>query len=120
MRVIARRPERNGSKVLKTMYKLSKYVTHVNDKLGVVGRLVPPIPPITRYKKDVALKVELAEMEAAKAGTKAAKKAAFLASVAAVETSPDFTNISAALTPEVVAAAACSLHYLQCRAEGLL
>lgn len=28
-----------------------RYVTHVNDKLGPLQRLIPPTPPLTRYKK---------------------------------------------------------------------
>jgi hypothetical protein len=28
-----------------------RYVTHVNDKLGPVQRLIPPLPPPTRFKK---------------------------------------------------------------------
>jgi hypothetical protein len=28
-----------------------RYVTSVNDKLGPLQRLIPPVPPITRYKK---------------------------------------------------------------------
>ncbi|KXZ50525.1 hypothetical protein GPECTOR_16g700 [Gonium pectorale] len=101
---------------------LRRYVTFVNDKLGPLQRLMPPLPPTTRYKKDVVVKQETAELEAAKGGTlRGAKKAnVFLASVPPVESSPDHTNISSSLPPEVLAAAACSLHYLAVRAEGLL
>ncbi len=40
-------------------------------------------------------------------------------SVPGVEASPDFTNVHNGLTVPVVAAAACSLHYLHGRAEAL-
>ncbi|EFJ47368.1 hypothetical protein VOLCADRAFT_92175 [Volvox carteri f. nagariensis] len=100
---------------------LCKYVTHVNDKLGALQRLIPPVPPLVRYKKDVVTKNEQAERDAGRSSTKGGKnKVAFLASVPAVESSPDFTNISASLTTEVLLAAACSLNFLYGRAEVLV
>eukprot|EP00198_Chlamydomonas_reinhardtii_P010194 XP_001699531.1 predicted protein [Chlamydomonas reinhardtii] len=94
------------------------YVTHVNDKLGPLQRLIPPTPPLTRYKKDVVVKQEAAEVDTGKAGSKSTnKKPVFL--VPGVEASPDFTNIHNGLSVAVVAAAACSLNYLRTRAEML-
>ncbi|KAG2429494.1 hypothetical protein HXX76_010730 [Chlamydomonas incerta] len=99
---------------------LRKYVTHVNDKLGPLQRLIPPVPPLTRYKKDVVVKQEAAEVDTSKPGSKSTnKKPVFLYSVPGVEASSDFTNVHNALTVPVVAAAACSLNYLHTRAEAL-
>ncbi|GFR45154.1 hypothetical protein Agub_g6537 [Astrephomene gubernaculifera] len=98
---------------------LRKYVTHVNEKLGDLQRVMPPLPPLTRYKKDVVVKQEHAEMEAGRGSAKGKQKVAFLASVPTVESSPELTNMSASLTPEALAAAAGSLHYLGGRAEAL-
>ncbi|GLC35244.1 hypothetical protein PLESTB_000585900 [Pleodorina starrii] len=102
---------------------MRKYVTYVNDKLGALQRLIPPVPPLTRYKKDLVSKNEQAERDAGRAtarGGNKQNKVPFLASVPPVESSPDFTNISASLTPEVLTSAACSLHYLYGRAEALV
>lgn len=98
---------------------LRKYATHVIDMLGAISRLIPPVPPTTRYKKDVVVKQETAELELARGG-KNAKKAVFLASVPTIQSSPDFTNINAGLTTEVIATAACSLAFLAGRADNLL
>ncbi|GIL74409.1 hypothetical protein Vretifemale_4288 [Volvox reticuliferus] len=100
---------------------MRKYVTHVNEKLGALQRLIPPLPQPVRYKKDIVVKNEQAEREAGRNSVKGGKgKMAFLSSVPTVESSPDFTNISASLTPETLTAAACSLHFLYGRAEALV
>ncbi|KAG2498655.1 hypothetical protein HYH03_003401 [Edaphochlamys debaryana] len=97
-----------------------KYVTYVNEKLGPLQRLQPPVPAILRYKKDIAAKHEAAELEVVpKKGSKDVKSPAFLPSVPSIQSSPDFTNISSSLPDDVIATAACSLHYLDLRAEML-
>jgi hypothetical protein len=35
---------------------LSKTASHIISKLGPVSRLIPPVPELTRYKKDVVAK----------------------------------------------------------------
>ncbi|GLI66323.1 hypothetical protein VaNZ11_010102 [Volvox africanus] len=100
---------------------MRKYVTHVNERLGALQRLIPPVPQPVRYKKDIAVKNEQAEREAGRNSVKGGKgKVTFLASVPTVESSPDFTNVSASLTAETLTAAACSLHFLYGRAETLV
>lgn len=52
------------------------------DKLGPIAKLVPAVPAVTRYKKEVVAKQEKVEMEMAKGSVKKKSSSdAFLESV---------------------------------------
>lgn len=112
---------------------VQRYVRQVQDALGPIAKLVPPCPPLTRYKQSLSIEVEEMEMElmdpasaaAATAATtgsvgKAAgakltklakKKPMFVESVPKVESSSDYGRLSG-LTLDVVTVMLCSLQYL--------
>jgi hypothetical protein len=111
---------------------LERCARTVTDKLGPADRLVPPAPAPTRYKKDVVVKQEKAEMAAAGLGgsaggggglfggkKKASPQDVFLSSVPTVQSSPDFVAINEGLSMPVLLVAMHSLTFLSAGGAGL-
>ncbi|KAG1673640.1 hypothetical protein FOA52_013304 [Chlamydomonas sp. UWO 241] len=110
---------------------LERCARTVTDKLGSADRLVPPAPAPTRYKKDVVVKQEKAEVTAAGLGAsgggggglfggkKKEPKDVFLASVLTIQASPDFVAINEGLAMPVLLVAMHSISFLAAGAAGL-
>ncbi|KIY93014.1 hypothetical protein MNEG_14949 [Monoraphidium neglectum] len=90
------------------------YLKQVRQRLGPWQRLVPPVPPLVRYKREVSVKQEDAESALPGLPTRLppAGSKRWLDSVPRIEAEPSFREVGA-LTPEAVAVMLASLGYLE-------